>query len=316
MEREILQNDEPSLCTLHSNDANHQAANLINWQQEFDQLSYGHFVGEIKERHFQHIHVFREDTSHSLRQQCKVEEGGLWLGFSADNKSCRINNEQTSHNQLLCRPGNRDFELLTPDDFSIYGLVLHRSFFTELSIQDNEDIFNHNCDGLWLENLPPAELQAFRQYLYLLLQPVGNRWSSHTHEKILQDAVLELLSKSQQTPNAHVTSHQRQRIMARVQEYLCESRMKSPLTISEICAAVHISRRTLQYTFSQCYGISPKHYIQVIRLNQIRRAILSNKQQQTISELALDYGFFHLSQFSHDYKRLFEETPQQTRQRV
>jgi AraC family ethanolamine operon transcriptional activator len=312
MDRLTLKKNAPLLSTLHSHDANHQAANLINWQQEFDQLSQGHFLGVINELRFPHIHTFREDTSHSLRQQCQVEHGGLWLGFSSNNKSCRINNEQTTYNQLLCRPGGQDFELLTPDNFSIYGLVLHRSFFTELTEQTQESLYDNESDGLWLENIASAELQNFRQYLYLLLQQQGNRWSNNTHESILQDAVLELLTKAQQTPVAHVTSPQRQRIMARVQEYLTESRMKSPITMSEICAAVHVSRRTLQYTFIQCYGISPKQYIQVIRLNQVRRVLINNENFQTISDIAFNYGFFHLGQFSQNYKRLFGETPSQT----
>tara|TARA_R110001583_G_scaffold7720_3_gene37882 strand:+ start:67210 stop:68160 length:951 start_codon:yes stop_codon:yes gene_type:complete len=316
MESGILQKDEPLLCTLHSNDANHQATNLINWQQEFDQLSRGDFAGVIKERHFPHIHVFREDTSHSLRQQCRVESGGLWLGFSANEKSCRINHEQTSSNQFLCRPGSRDFELLTPDNFSIYGLVLHPSFFTELVGQENETFFDRNCDGLWLENITATKLNNFKQYLTLLLHSEDNHWSHHTHELILQDAVIELLSNAQQTPLAHVTSLQRNRIMARVQEYLTEARMKSPITMNEICSAVHVSRRTLQYTFTQCYGIPPKHYIQALRLNQVRRELSRNDERQTITDIAISYGFFHLGEFSQSYKRLFGETPQQTRQRL
>ena len=314
MDELTLKSNALMMSTIHSNDANHQAANLINWQQEFDQLSQGHFVGVINELHFPHIHTFREETSHSLRQQCRVENGGLWLGFSANNKSCRINNEQTTANQFLCRPGNQDFELLTPDDFSIYGLVLHRSFFTELTEQTKEELYDNASDGLWLDNVSPEELNKFRQYLSLLLQPKGNNWSSKTHESIIQDAVLELLSKAQQTSAAHVTSPQRKRIMARVQEYLTESRMKSPITMSEICSAVHVSRRTLQYTFAQCYGISPKQYIQVIRLNQARRMLQSNEEFQTISEVAFNYGFFHLGQFCQSYKRLFGETPRQTLQ--
>ena len=312
MEGEILQNDEPLLCTLHSNDANHQATNLVNWEQEFDQLGQGHFIGEIKELHFPHIHVFREDTSHSLRQQCRVENGGLWLGLSVNDKSCRINHEQTTSHQFLCRPGNRDFELVTPDCFSIYGLVLHPSFFTELLGPENDTLFDSQFDGLWLEKITTNN---FKQYLELLLKPEGNHWSHHTHELILQDAVTGLLSEAQQTPVAHVTSLQRNRIMARVQEYLTEDKMKSPITMNEICAAVHVSRRTLQYTFTQCYGIPPKQYIQALRLNQVRRELFRKEKLQTISDIAMNYGFFHLSQFSQSYKRLFGETPQQTRQR-
>ncbi|MDB1125679.1 helix-turn-helix domain-containing protein [Vibrio algarum] len=315
MEKHTLTSNDPLLCTLHSSDANHQAANLINWQQEYDQLGQGRFLGVINEINFPHMHVFREDTNRGLRQQCRVEQGGLWLGFSANNKSCRINNKQATNNQFLCRPGSKDFELLTPDEFSIFGLVLHKSLFTQGTDQHEQILINQTCDDLWLENISPRTLMMFREYLSLLLQPEGNRWSSDTQEVILKDAVLDLFSQAQPVSPVHqVASHQRQHIMKRVRSYLTESRLKSPVTISEICDAVHVSRRTLQYTFTQCCDMSPKQYIQITRLNQVRRALLNDTDNQTIADIAFDHGFFHLGQFSQDYKRLFGEKPNQTRQ--
>lgn len=315
MEIPALTDDASSLCTIHSDDANHQADNLINWQQEYDQLSPGRFFGVINEINFPHIHLFREDSNRELHQHCRVEEGGLWLGFSADNKSCRINNQQTRSDQFLCRPGSRDFELLTPDDFSIFGLVLHKSFFTQLEALGEEPSIYPATDGLWLENIPPGKLHSFRQYLTLLLQPEGHRWSAATQALILHDAVVDLLSQAHYTPATQVCSQQRQRIMQRVNDYLTHTRLKSPITITELCRAVNVSRRTLQYTFAQCCGMSPKRYIQISRLNQVRRALLSADSSLTIGEVALEYGFFHMGQFGHDYKCLFAETPQETRLR-
>jgi AraC family ethanolamine operon transcriptional activator len=303
------------LCTIHSNDANHQAANLVNWQQEFDQISQGRFVGEINEINFPHIHVFREDTNQGLRQQCRIEDGGLWLGFSSNLKSCRINNQNTRHDQFLCRPGSLDFELLTPDDFSIYGLVLHKSLFSHYEQQQDEPIISQSFNSLWLDNIPASTFNNFQLYLSQLLQAQGSRWSSNTQAIILEDAVLNLLSLAQKSPAPHLASHQRERIMQRVKAYLTESRLKTPVTVSELSAAVHVSRRTLQYTFTQCCDMTPKQYIQIIRLNQVKRALLDLGQHQTIAEVAFDYGFFHLGQFCSDYKRLFCETPSETRRR-
>jgi len=314
MEKTCLHDNESLLCTIHSNDANHQAENLINWQQQFDQLSRGRFVGVINEIHFPDIHVFREETSQQLRQQCQIEEGGLWLGFSADNKRCRINNQATRSEQFLCRPGGHEFELLTPENFSIFGLVLHRSWLKQW-LEQNEELADNAFDCLYLEGVAPQLIFSFRQYLSLLLQADGHRWSSLTQQLILKDAVFELLSLAQNAPATTMASAQRQRLMQRVKSYLHEVDLSAPLTIDEICAAVHVSRRTLQYAFSECLGMSPKHYIKVIRLNQIRRALLQSEQQQTIAEIALEHGFFHLGQFGQDYKNLFGENPQQTRHR-
>jgi len=309
-----MTNNASFLCTLHSYDANGQAANLANWQQEYDQLSHGRFIGIIKEINFRHIHIFREDTNRALRQQCRVEEGGLWLGFSANRHFCRINNEAVAASDILCRPGNLDFELITPEHFSIYGVVLHKSMFEQPAFQNQMEMTKTRLDSLWLKHVPTHTLHRFRQYLALLLQQGERRWSDKTQETILQDAIAELLehTNKEDAHRSHINTHQRQRIMARVYDYLSDSRLRSPVTISELCASIHISRRTLQYTFASCCNLSPKQFIHITRLNQIRREFQTSSEYRTVSDTAFDFGFFHLGQFCHDYKRLFGETPLQT----
>jgi AraC-like DNA-binding protein len=51
-----------------------------------------------------------------------------------------------------------------------------------------------------------------------------------------------------------------------------------------------------------------------VRLNHVRRRLLSPEwKSRTISRIALDCGFWHLSQFAADYRRMFGETPSATR---
>ena len=75
----------PDLRTFNTFDANQQAASLINWQQEYDQLSRGRFLGQLRERKFSHVHLFQEDSNRKLKQQCRVNEG-IWLGLSANDR--------------------------------------------------------------------------------------------------------------------------------------------------------------------------------------------------------------------------------------
>jgi AraC-like DNA-binding protein len=57
--------------------------------------------------------------------------------------------------------------------------------------------------------------------------------------------------------------------------------------------------------------------VKVLRLNDVRRQLLSYSHVcRSISELALDAGFTHLSQFAMDYKKLFLESPSMTRRRI
>jgi AraC family ethanolamine operon transcriptional activator len=105
------------------------------------------------------------------------------------------------------------------------------------------------------------------------------------------------------------------RVIAEISRYI-EQTGHYPLTITELCKIAHVSRRTLHYCFEQELGVSPIQYIRDCRLNEIRRLLLKGETELIIADLAVDYGFFHISTFNAHYKQLFGETPTQTMQRA
>ncbi|MGU0820643.1 helix-turn-helix domain-containing protein [Pseudomonas aeruginosa] len=82
----------------------------------------------------------------------------------------------------------------------------------------------------------------------------------------------------------------------------------------EICEELKISRRTLHYGFWKVLGINPVTYLRYLRLNGVRRDIISsNGESVTIGDIAANWGFWHMGMFSTYYKQLFGETPSATR---
>jgi AraC-like DNA-binding protein len=76
-----------------------------------------------------------------------------------------------------------------------------------------------------------------------------------------------------------------------------------------------VSKSKLYAEFQQHYGLSPMAYLRKYRLQQIYK-ILSNAakhQKISISKLAYDWGFNHLSRFAQEYKDEFGEKPSETR---
>ncbi|WP_408631189.1 helix-turn-helix domain-containing protein [Marinomonas shanghaiensis] len=53
-------------------------------------------------------------------------------------------------------------------------------------------------------------------------------------------------------------------------------------------------------------------YLRISRLNGVRRSLVQAKNGQAVSDIAAQWGFWHLSQFAKDYKQLFGETPSKT----
>ena len=100
-----------------------------------------------------------------------------------------------------------------------------------------------------------------------------------------------------------------ERVRRFIHEHLAET-----MTLAELCQHAHLQARSLEYGFRDLVGLSPFKYIKMLRLGEVRRRLqTSNAAERSVSELALDCGFCHLSQFAADYKRVFLESPSATR---
>ena len=83
--------------------------------------------------------------------------------------------------------------------------------------------------------------------------------------------------------------------------------------VSELCAAAHISERTLQYAFQDIMGMSPVTYLHRLRLHRARNELRSaNSRSTTVTDVAMNWGFWHFGAFSKAYKNCFGEVPSRT----
>ena len=104
----------------------------------------------------------------------------------------------------------------------------------------------------------------------------------------------------------------RKRTLRKALEYLrsCENEMP---TVEELCLIAGASQRTIEYAFKEKYGFGPKEYMKKLSLNHVHNALKSaDPDTETIKQLAGKFGFWHMGQFSVDYKKLFCELPSET----
>lgn len=84
-----------------------------------------------------------------------------------------------------------------------------------------------------------------------------------------------------------------------------------------LCAALRISRRTLERAFHDLLGVSPAHHLRLRSLNAVREALLHCQPEPGIvTRIAVDNGFWHLGRFSLSYRALFGERPIDTLRRT
>jgi AraC family transcriptional regulator, ethanolamine operon transcriptional activator len=314
----------PGWCVREARDADEHAHNLRNWQQQYDQLSDGAFYGRIDEVLMPDLQLFREHTSQALRQQCNVWPDSLWLGVAVQGQECRINGQTVSSGQLMCRPGNHDFELLTPEAFDIFGIVIRQQELQRVA-EAQQLVLDAQILKRPRRDWSVEKLVYLRYWLGRLLS-TGSA-ASHAgarpvaaalQQDLLIMTVLELLQYQQPQQQA-LPSHQRRlEVVNRVRDYLA-AHPGASVTITELCEQVHVSRRTLQYSFETILGVSPLRYWRVSRLNTVRRELskeVSAGDALPIACLAAQWGFWHPGEFARDYKQLFGESPSQTRLRA
>lgn len=93
--------------------------------------------------------------------------------------------------------------------------------------------------------------------------------------------------------------------------------VQEPISIGRLCAEAGVSRRQLEYIFRQAFGVTPHDFIQLTRLNEIRRTLASAKGfGRTVTDVALDFGVTHLGRFSAAYRALFGESPRDTKRQA
>jgi AraC family ethanolamine operon transcriptional activator len=102
----------------------------------------------------------------------------------------------------------------------------------------------------------------------------------------------------------------------RAREYI-QANLTDPIRLSDLCRYARTQARSLEYGFREVLGVSPIAYIRATRLHRVRRLLRSTTvRSRSISEIALDCGFWHLSQFAVDYKSVFNERPSVTYRRT
>lgn len=306
------------LHRLDACDVDEHAQNLSLWEQHYDQLAPGRFTGSLQEFWTQEGQVFFETTSHAVHQRCQVWDEAIWFGMPLRHDGTRIGGREAPSASLLLQPGGRAFELLTPSDHRIFGVVLRReallAYGAQIGIPLAEERFDQSC---WLQADSASHTRALTilEQLFaaladhpgLALHEASRRNFGHS----VLEAILPILSGEAAAEAA--PAFERHRKLVAAIEAEARSHPDWVPGVPELCARFHISRRNLQYAFEDVLGVSPLSYLRSLRLNGARRSLRDpGSGFDNVSEAAAAWGFWHLGQFSQDYRKLFGERPSDT----
>lgn len=106
--------------------------------------------------------------------------------------------------------------------------------------------------------------------------------------------------------------YRRLAIMRRFREWL-ELNSDRPVYLQEMCSALNVTARTLRDCCQEHLGMGPIRYLWLRRMELARRALLrASPASVTVTQIAVDLGFWELGRFSVTYRSLFGEHPSDT----
>jgi len=134
----------------------------------------------------------------------------------------------------------------------------------------------------------------------------------------LVDTLLTTLSSTRRLePERRERTRQLQSDIVHAAERYALAHTDDRLYVTDLCRAAGVSERSLEYAFRAVMGLSPTAYLTRIRLHRVHHALLTAKPgSTTVTEQALNWGFWHFGEFSRAYKDCFDELPSSTLRRT
>ncbi|WP_236200526.1 HTH-type transcriptional regulator EutR [Pseudomonas pseudonitroreducens] len=297
------------------------ACHITAWQQLYDQLKPGTFQGELNEVWLKGLQFFREYTSHALHQSCMVWPDAFWFGIPCATQALGyIGRRQIDTQSIAVRPGGREFELSTPDDYSILGLVVNKQLLQEQAEFQGLPNLASRLDDNTLLHIDPALKQRLCAFVDEALRVAAAAPASMAapavgkqlgHELLL-GLLLALQGAEVVRQECSATLLRKRQVVSRAREYVLDNPSES-VTVLDLCQRLHVSQRTLQNCFLDVIGRSPIAYLKAVRLNAVHRELGSPYSSfHTVQDAAMAWGFWHMGQFARDYLMHFGTRPSHT----
>jgi AraC family transcriptional regulator, ethanolamine operon transcriptional activator len=308
---------------IDANDADELAEQVCEWDAEFMQLHPGPFSGTLIMISLNSLFICRAMYNQPLLQR-----------LTAPADCITVTRMAAESDPVVCR--GHEFE---PGECGVFGPGaevegINRGMHYPTTVSIPLSVWEKESSWLSDSNLPrtrgahfgrPGEawLAGFLQRVEWILDSI-EQVPDATERSDVQDSMSDSLlayvgSLGDETPdirNDRDTRVHRRLAVERARAYIAQN-LTEPIRLADLCRHARTQPRSLEYGFQELLGMSPIAYVRTIRLHRARRVLRSAAvRTRSISEIALDCGFWHLSQFALDYKLLFGEKPSVTLRRT
>ncbi|MFJ2535993.1 MULTISPECIES: helix-turn-helix domain-containing protein [unclassified Pseudomonas] len=272
------------------------------WVQHYQQMSPGHFAGQIRYLDLQGVEVYEEQMNTRVEQNFSAPQGALAFCFDRSDNALYLLNEDSRNIWI------------TPENYQEIAVV----FGPEFVRQQGLDLAK--LEGLFMTQLKGGQNALFSRWLSSILtklsQPIDSKEKDALTRQLLEDCLFILDNARIGLDHGELQRRTEERtLMKRIGEWAADS-PEETLNLLELSQVAGVSLRQLQQAFKAYTGMTPSQWLRLRRLNSAHRELLKcTPTQTTVAEVAMNWSFWHLGRFSNSYRSLFKELPSETLKR-
>lgn len=283
-----------------------------HWDVEITQITRGPLLVELNYLNCGRVLIYRDTWNASLHIRASVQPGVFALALPLRSSgSNRWWGQERQLDELPCLRAGEEAEVVTGTDYETLMVLADQGLLLEVASWYAPDRAHWIAQPFHLLRVDPAEVARLVVELnhWLTHPPVASRSERlglHWCTRILD------LLRSGTAPSLPPAS--RASLVRRAID-LAEGELHQA-GMSELCQALHVGRRTLEYAFRQHLGTTPHHYFRLQRFARAHRNLLHSDPGQTcVTDIATQFGFNELGRFAVEYRQLFGERPSDTLRR-
>ncbi len=321
-----MDNDEPVQSPLWSTPLDdieelQEEATAVGWDIRYTQQGAGRLNGTLQELRLPGLMVAHEIYGRGFFLTASLPEDFTPAFFPFRSRDgLRVNGRLFDQGDIVMPAELSELSCGGPHGVDLITLHLEPESLGDLSVLLGEDEFNDLLRLAMLRHQgEPRRRAAFEGLLDALLQE--ETWSSPADAnrleaircKVLEDFAALLQDAG---PMEFVSRDPSRSIWVqyarRARNYL-DDNLDHAVSLAELCRTTGTSARTIQYAFRDQYGVAPQAYHRARRLSAVHQSLRKHwASEKTVTDVALDHGFWHLGRFSQAYKMRFGESPSET----
>lgn len=297
-----------------SRDFDELAGMARGWRIELCKLDAQPFLGEM----FQWItpgFILSRGCFSSRVKQAGAPPPGLrtFAVPGTPNLQMLWRGRQVGGNDLMGFPAGGELDAISCPGFEVITVSVPEQAITETGEALGLQGLAERCQTLEVLRCDPRQMLGLRNLLQQMISRAGGSNADPLDARSRFIETLVRLAGVEGSPATRRFSSTRRRGLIRDAGRLILSHPLDPPKVQDLWLALGVSKRTLEYSFREHVGLSPKAYISALRLNQVRKILKAARPGEThVADAANAWGYWHMGQLAADYRKLFGELPSET----